>query len=149
MTIFVPRFRNQGQKIAAGWDAPVLFDWTSLIGTDGVRFAPPSDRNGYTDGVTRRLNTGGTRQSGLPIVRLAFPWVSDGQIEYMVQTLLGGTESGNVTTAVHIPPAVGVNDTSVYNAVMNLNLEQLRNLTRRGAGYEDFEVELVLVEPVL
>lgn len=147
MTIFVPRFRNQGQKIAAGWDAPALSDWTSLIGTDGVRFAPPSDRNGYTDGVTRRLNTGGIRMSGLPIVRLAFPWISDGQLDYLYNTLLSGAESGNVTAAVHIPPAVGINDTTTYNAVMNLNLDQLQTLTRRGAGYEDVVIELVLVEP--
>lgn len=144
----LPRYPSQGQKIASGWDAPIVFDWTALSGTDGERFLPPNDRNGYSDGVPRRLNTGGVRMSGLPVVRLTFPWVSDGQIDYLYTTLLSGSESGNVTAAVHTPLSVGKTDTSTYNAVMNLNLDQLQNLQRKRNGYTDFVIELVLVEPL-
>ena len=144
----LPQYPNQGQRIAAGWDAPSLTNWTALSGTDGTRFLPPNDRRGYTDGMLRRLNTGGTRMSGMPIVRLTFPWVSDGQIDYLYTALLSGAESGNVTAAVHTPLSVGANDTATYNAVMNLNLDQLQNLQRRRNGYEGFQIELVLVESV-
>jgi hypothetical protein len=148
----IPAYRNQGQKVVAGWDnEATLRDWTSYMGTDGERFPPPNDRRGdigagYTDGVTRRLNSGGTRQSGFPIVRLAFPWLSDGQIKYLYTTMLGGSDSGNVTAAVHTPLSVGAQDVSHFNAVMNLNLNQIPSLTRKRNGYEGFVVELVIVE---
>jgi hypothetical protein len=143
----IPRYQNQGQRVAAGWDnAAQLKDWTAYLGVDGERFAPPNDRNGYTGGVTRRMNTGGTLQSGFPVVRLTFPWMSDGQIDYLHGTLNGGSESGLVTVAVHTPLSVGKYDVSTYNAVMNLNFEQITSLTRRRNGYTDFVFELVLVE---
>lgn len=147
--MILPPYRNQGHQIVAGWDnQSLLKDWTAYVGTDGERFLPPNDRNGYTDGVTRRLPTGGTRQSGLPIDRLSFPWISDGQIKYLYTTMLSNSESGNVTAAIHTPLSVGAQDVRVYNAVMNLNLDQLENLTRKRNGYEQFEIELVLVEPL-
>lgn len=140
-------FPNQGQQIVAGWDnAATLKNWTAYVGTDGLRFAPPNDRNGYTDGVARRMNTGGVLMSGFPVVRLTFPWISDGQIKYLHATLLSNSESGNVTASVHTPLSVGAQDVSNYNAVMNLNLDQIATLTRKRNGYTDFVVELVLVE---
>lgn len=144
---FIPQYPNQGQKIVAGWDnAATLKDWTAYVGTDGLRFMPPNDRNGYTDGIARRLNTGGTLQSGFPVVRLTFPWISDGQIKYLFSTLLSGSESGNVTAATHTPLSVGSQDVSNCNAVMNLNLDQIASLARKRNGYTDFAVELVIVE---
>jgi hypothetical protein len=147
MTTRFPRYVNQGHRIAPGWNnASLLKNWTAYQGTDGVNFLPPSDRNGYTDGVERRLPTGGIWMAGFPISRLTFPWVSDGQIKYLYTTMLSNAESGNVTVSIHTPLSVGATDTSNYNAAMNLRLDQLRNLTRKSNGYELFEVELVLVE---
>jgi hypothetical protein len=142
-----PRYVNQGHRIVAGWDsAATLKNWVAYQGTDGVNFLPPFDRNGYTDGVVRRLNTGGVFMAGWPISRLTFPWISDGQIKYLYVTMLSNAESGNVTAAVHTPLSVGATDTTNYNAVMNLNLDQTTGLTRKSNGYELFEIELVLVE---
>ena len=122
MTI-IPQYRNQGQQIASSWDnTSMLRDWTSLFGTDGERFPPPNDRNGYTDGVDRRMNTGGVLMVGFPIDRLTFPWLSDGQIKYLYTTLNGGSESSNVTAKVHTSLSVGATDVSTFNAVMNLNM---------------------------
>lgn len=140
-------YPNQGTKIAPNWDAvSLLKNWTAYFGTDGARFLPPNDRSGFTAGIVRRISTGGTLNSGFPIDRLTFPWISDGQIDALVTTLGGGAESANVTVAVHTPQSVGVNDVSNYNAVMNLNLDQIQTLTRRANGYVGFVVELVLVE---
>lgn len=148
MTV-IPQYRNQGQQIASGWNnQSLLRDWTALFGTDGERFPPPNDRNGYTDGVERRMNTGGVLMAGIPVDRLTFPWLSDGQIKYLYNTINGGAESGNATTRAHTTLSVGAQDVFTFNAVMNLNLNQTANLTRRRNGYENFVVELVLVEPL-
>lgn len=146
MTI-VSHYQNQGTAIAPNWDnAAGLRDWTSIIASDGERFPPPNDRGQFSDGVDRRMNTGGVLMAGLPVDRLVFPWLSDAQIKYLHDTLNGGAESGNVTVKVHTALSVGRTDVFPYNAVMNLNLNQTATLTRRRNGFENFEVELVLVE---
>lgn len=148
MTLIL-RYPSQGQQIASGWNNTAnLRDWVALFGTDSVRFAPPNDRNGYTGGVERPLNTGAIFMAGLPVDRLTFPWLSDGQIRYLRTTINGGAESGNVTVKVHTSLSVGKTDVSTFNAVMNLNLNQTANLTRRRNGYDDFVVTLILVEPI-
>jgi hypothetical protein len=140
--------------IVLGWDnVPLLRNWTSYVGTDGLAFRPPNDRKGdigagYTGGVTRRLPTGGILKSGFPIVRLVFPWLSDGQIDYLLTTMCGGVESANVTAAAHKPISVGTLDVFNFNAVMNVDSNQASSLTRRANGYELFMVELVMVEPL-
>ncbi len=147
--MIIPKFQNQGQEIASGWNnTGNLRNWTSLFGTDGERFPPPNDRNGYTDGVERPLSTGAIFMAGIPVDRLTFPWLSDGQIRYLHDTINGGAESGNVTVKVHTSLSVGRLDVFTFNAVMNLNLGQTATLTRRRSGYDDFIVSLVLVEPI-
>lgn len=141
--IGLPSVPNQGHKIALGWDnVPTLRDWTSYLGTDNVRFIPPYDRDGYSDGVSRRMNTGRVLQSGFPITRLTFPWLSYGQIDYLNATFRGQ----NVTVAIHTPTSTTRDDVYHYNAVFNMDLNQTSGLTRKGKGYEKFVVELVLVE---
>lgn len=148
MTLIL-RYPSQGQQIASGWNNTAnLRDWVALLGTDSVRFAPPNDRNGYTDGVERPLNSSAIFMAGLPVDRLTFPWISDGQIRYLHDTLNVGSESGNVTVKVHTSLSVGKTDVSTFNAVMNLNLNQTTNLTRRRNGYTNFIVTLVLVESI-
>lgn len=145
----VPRYKSQGQQIAPNWDNTAgLRDWVALFGTDGERFPPPNDRNGYTDGVERPLNTGAVFMAGIPVCRLTFPWLSNGQLKYLHDTINGGAESGNVTCTVHTPLSVGQADVSAYNAVMNLNLAQTNTLQRMGKGYALYVVTLVLVEPL-
>lgn len=141
----LPIYPNQGQQIALGWDQqPYLKNWTSYVGTDGERFLPPNDRNGYTDGIVRRLPTGVVFMTGLPIVKLTFPWMSSGQIDYLETTFNGQ----NVTVAVHRPTSITQFNTYVYNAVLNIDINQAVNLTRNRSGYNNFSVELVLVEPL-
>jgi hypothetical protein len=148
MTV-VLHYQSQGQQIAPGWDNTAgLRDWVALFGTDSERFPPPNDRNGYTDGVERPLNTGAIFMAGIPVDRLTFPWLSDGQIRYLHDTINGGSESGNVTVKIHTPLSVGRLDVYTYNAVMNLNLGQTANLTRRRNGFKLFVVSFVLVEPL-
>lgn len=148
MTI-VPSYKSQGQQIAAGWNNTAnLRDWVALFGTDGEKFPPPNDRSGYTDGVDRPLNTGAIFMAGIPVSRLTFPWLSNGQLKYLHDTINGGAESGNVTVKIHTPLSVGQTDVSTYNAVMNLNLAQTATLNRMGTGYALFVVTLVLVEPL-
>jgi hypothetical protein len=143
----IPRYVNQGHKIISGWDnVPTLQDWTLYVGTDGERFAPPYDRDGYTAGVVRRLNTGSIRMSGFPIARLTLPYVTDGQIAYLQNEFTDDDVTGNVTIAIHLPGAVGKDAVSNFNAVFNLDVNQLGSLTRRGDGYEDFSLEFVIVE---
>lgn len=135
-------FRPQGHKIALNWDNVAgLTDWVALVGTDGRRFPPPSDRDGWNDGVTRPLPTGRRFQSGTPVVTLTFPWLSDGQI-----ATLSTYNQENVTIAVHEPGAVGPTDTTHYNAVFNFERSQLRTLQRRANGFEKVTVDLVIVE---
>lgn len=142
-----PIYPSQGQMIVSGWDnAATLRNVTAYTGTDGLRFLPVEDRNGYTGGVERDLNTGGVLMSGFPIVRWTSPWISDGQIRYLWQTILSGSQSGNVTIAAHTPLSVGKAQTFHFNAVLNLRLNQLQSLTRRRNGYVEFVWELVIVE---
>jgi hypothetical protein len=137
------RYQNQGQQITLGWDnESLLKNWTAYIGNDGRAFLPPNDRTGFSDGVERRLNTGGVFMAGFNISRQTFPWISDGQIAYLESTF----SNQNVTVSVHRPGATGKEDTTQYNAVFNMDLNQLQTLTRRGQGYVDFVVELILVE---
>jgi hypothetical protein len=143
----IPRYVNQGHKIVAGWDnEPTLRDWTAYSGADGQPFAPPYDRNGYTAGVIRRLNTGGIKRSGFPIARLTLPAITDGQIAYLASQFTVDGVTGNVTIAIHLPGAQGKNDVSNFNAVFNLDTDQLTTLTRRNDAYEDFVCEYVIVE---
>lgn len=142
MTV-IPKYQNQGQQIVLGWDnESLLKNWTAYVGNDGLAFLPPNDRSGFSDGVERRLNTGGVFMSGFNISRQTFPWVSDGQIAYL-ETIFNNQ---NVTVSVHRPGAIGKEDTTQYNAVFNMDLNQLQSLTRRRNGYVDFVIELVLVE---
>ncbi len=138
-----PNFPNQGQQIALGWDAESsLKNWTAYVGSDGLPFLPPNDRSGYTDGVERRLPTGRVLMSGLNVSRQTFPWVSYGQVDYLESTFSGQ----NVTVAVHKPSALNKEDTSNFNAVCNIDMNQTTTLTRKNDGYEGFVVEFVLVE---
>lgn len=142
-----PPYQNQGHMVVSGWDnVPTLKNWTAYIGTDGERFLPPYDRDGYTSGVTRRMNTGGILRSGFPIAKLTFPAITDGQIDYLITTLGGGSVSSNVTVAIHAVPSVGVNDVSNFNAVMNIDTDQITTLQRKEDAYVGFVVEFVLVE---
>jgi hypothetical protein len=146
MTTF-PSYPNQGQMIASNWDNVAgLRNITAYFGTDGLRFLPVQDRNGYTGGVERTMNTGGVLHAGFPVVRWTSPWISDGQIRYLWDTLLSDTQSGNVTIATHTPLSVGASSSFNFNAVLNLRLNQLQTLTRKGDGYRDFVWELVIVE---
>jgi hypothetical protein len=144
MTI-IPKYQNQGHMIAAGWNA-TLRDWTAYIGADGQRFAPPYDRDGYTAGVIRRMNTGGILRAGFPVMRLTLPAVTDGQIAYLGTQFTSNGVSGNVTIAIHLPGAMGKADVSNFNAVFNLDTDQLTTLTRRNDAYEKFILEFVIVE---
>ncbi len=136
-------FPNQGHKIALAWDNEAnLRDWTAYTGADGLPFLPPSDRSGYTDGVSRRLNTGRVLKAGLPIVRLTLPWVSYGQLDTLQSTFDGE----NVTIEVHTPTDLNKDDVHTYNAVCNVDLNQVGSLSRKGKGYENFVVEFVAVE---
>lgn len=148
MTVFTAlRGLNQGHAIVAGWNnQATLKDITAYQGTDGKNFLPVNDRNGYTPGVTRQLTTGGTRASGMPVVRFTSPWISDGQLDYLTNTLLSGSPSGNVTVRYHRYDSVGRTDTFVANGILNLNLEQLPNLQRRQNGYLAFEWQIVITE---
>jgi hypothetical protein len=141
-----PNFPSQGQKIASNWDAEAaLQDITAYVGTDGKRFAPVDDRKGYAGGIERNMNTGGILMAGMPVVRWVSPWISDGQLHYLKHTLLAG--GINVTIATHIPgDSVGKNAVSHFNAELNLRLNQLQSLTRKGSGYLDYVWELVIVE---
>lgn len=141
-----PRYVNQGQAIVANWNnASNLKNITAYQGTDGLNFLPVFDRGGFTTGVTRNLTDGSTRMSGYPIVRLTSPWISDGQIDYLYSALLSGSESGMVTVKCHQPTSQGLGDTANYNAFLNLNLNQLATLTRKGKGYTGFVWTLPLV----
>lgn len=142
----LPILPNQGQMIAPNWNNQAqLKNITALLGTDNLRFAPVTDRN-YTPGIMRRLSTGGVKATGFPIIRILSPWISDGQIKYLQNTLLGGVESGNATYRGHSPLSVGQTDVFTYNAILNLHLEQLPNLQRIRNGYEQFEWEIIVRE---
>ena len=49
-------------------------------------------------------------------------------------------------SAIHLPGAMGKNDVSNFNAVFNLDTDQLTTLTRRANGYEGFVLEFIIVE---
>lgn len=141
------RFPNQGHMIAANWDAEALLkDWTAYTGDDGQRFAPPFDRNGYTAGVVRRLLSARIKYAGFPIARLTLPVITDGQIAFLQDTFTEDGVAGNVTIAIHMPGSTGKEDTANFNAVFNLDVNQLTSLQRRADGYEDFVCEFVIVE---
>lgn len=144
------RGQNAGQSVVAGWNnQATLKEITSYTGTDGNPFLPVNDRSnggGYTPGVTRRLPTGGTFESGYPIVRFISPSITDGQIDTLVNTLGSGAESFNVTVRYHRYDSVGRADTFDANAILNLNLEQLTQLRRRQNTYDSFEWEFVILE---
>ena len=141
----LPQFPNQGQMIVLGWDnVATLKNWTAYVGSDGERFLPPNDRNGYSDGVERLLPTGRVLMSGLPIFRLTFPWLSYGQLDYLKTTFNGQ----NVTATAHKPTSLTTHTTVTFNGVCNVLLNQAASLTRKRNGYEGFVVELVLVEPL-
>lgn len=141
---------NQGQAFVPGWNnQATLKDITAYRGTDGNNFLPVNDRNnggGYSTGVSRRLGTGGTLESGYPVVRFVSPAITDGQIDYLVNTAGGGVESFNVTVRYHRYDSVGKADTFVANAILNLNLGQLPGLARQQNAYVNFVWEFVLVE---
>ena len=138
---------NNGQAIVAGWNnQATLKNITAYVGTDGLNFAPVNDRSGYTPGVTRRLTTGGTFESGLPVVRFVSPWISYGQLATLQNTINAGLESNNVTVRHHISTSLNKSDTQDSNGVLNLNLDQLPGLTKRNGGYENYVWECVIVE---
>lgn len=142
-----PTYQNQGHMIVSGWDnVPTLKNWTAYFGTDGERFLPPYDRDGYTGGVIRRMLTAGILRAGWPVARLTFPAITDGQIDYLIGTMGTGNISANVTVAIHAIPSVGVNDVSNFNAVMNIDTDQTAVLARKENAYLKFVVDFVLVE---
>ena len=139
----LPSYPNQGGQIVLGWNnAATLKDWVAYLGADGEPFLPPSDRNGFSDGVERRLATGRVLMTGYPISRQTFPWVSYGQVDYLRDTFNGQ----NVTVAIHAPYSLNKTDTVDYNAVCNVDMLQTASLNKIRNGYELFVVELVLVE---
>jgi hypothetical protein len=139
------RYPSQGQQIVLGWSNEVnLKNWTAYLGSDGEPFLPPTDRNGFSDGVDRPLPTGRVLMAGLPIARLTFPWLSYGQVDYLETTFDGQ----NVTVAIHKPSSLTTLTTVHYNAVCNVDLNQAQNLSRKGNGYESWVVRFVLVEPL-
>jgi len=138
---------NNGQAIVAGWNnQATLKNITAYVGTDGLNFAPVTDRSGYTPGVTRRLPNGGTFESGFPVVRFTSPWISYGQLDTLLNTIGGGLESSPVTARHHISTSLNKTDTQDSNGILNLNLDQLPGLTKRQNGYEGFQWEIVIVE---
>lgn len=142
----LPRLPNQGQMFAAGWNNQAgLQNFTALFGTDNLRFPPVYDRE-YSTGVTRRLTTGGTRESGMPVIRVTIPYISYGQLDWLLNTAGAGNESYNATYQGHKPTALTASDTTRWNVVCNLNIEQLPSLTKRPGGYENFVMEMVIVE---
>lgn len=144
MTFLRPQ-PSQGQQIVLGWDNEnLLKDWVAYRGTDNEPFQPPSDRNGFSDGVERRLATGRVMMAGFPISRQTFPWITYAQIDYLMNTFNGQ----NVTVAVHTPYSINKTDTVIYNAVCNVDMLQTATLNKIRNGYENFVVELVLVEPL-
>lgn len=144
----LPRLPNQGQMIAAGWNnASGLKDFTALFGTDNLRFPPVYDRT-YSTGVIRQLTTGGVKDSGMPVIRITIPYISYGQIDWLLDTLNGGVESANVTYRGHKPNALNAADTTTWNGVDDLDLNQLPNLTKRPGGYEAYILKIVLTEVI-
>ena len=145
MTTIIPKYPNQGQAIVLGWDnVATLKNWTAYQGTDGVNFLPPSDRTGYSDGEDRNMPTGTILMAGIPVSRQTFPWISEGQITYLLNTF----DNQNVTVAIHKPSSIGQMGTSNYNAVLTVDINQFSSLTRMRNGYELFVARLVLVEPL-
>lgn len=144
------RGQNQGHAIVAGWNNQnLLKNITAYVGSDGNPFLPVNDRDepgGYFPGVLRRLPTGGTFESGYPIVNFVSPVITDGQIDTLVNTLGSGQESFNVTVRYHRYDSVGNFDTFDANAILNLILGQLPGLTRRQNARERYVWEFVLVE---
>ena len=144
----LPRLPNQGQMIAAGWNnASGLTDFTALFGTDNLRFPPVYDRE-YSTGIMRQLTTGGVKDSGRPVIRVTIPYISYGQIDWLLDTLNSGTESANVTYRGHKPNALNAADVTTWNAVDDLDLNQLPQLTKRPGGYAGYILKLVLVEVI-
>lgn len=140
---------NQGQAVVAGWNnQATLKNITAYRGNDNNNFLPVDDRNGYSPGVAVRLPTGGVYDDGFPVIRFISPAITDGQIDYLVNTLLSGQQSGNVTVRYHRYDSVGKADTFDANAVLNLNIEQLQQLERRQDAYVGFVWEFVIVEPL-
>lgn len=142
--------QNQGQAFVPGWNnQSLLKNVTAYIGTDGNPFMPVNDRDnggGYIPGVTRRLPTGGVYISGFPILNFISPVITDGQIDYLVNTAGSGQESFNTTVRYHRYDSVGNFDTFDANAILNLNLLQLPGLTRRRNTRERYQWEFVIVE---
>lgn len=135
--------QNQGQMLALAWNNTAgLTNITSLVGTDGKKFLPVKDRGFYLPGVIRSLPTGGILYSGLPVVDFVHSWISDGQIERLM------TYRGNVTIRHHISESVGRLDIQTSNAIYNMDLNQLAQLTRRQDGYEGFVSRFVIVEVI-
>lgn len=142
-------FANNGQAWVVGWDnQATLQDVTAYTGTDSEAFLRVDDRNGYITGRTQRLPGGYSYTSGYPVVRFTSPWISDGQIDYLVNTAGSGSESFNVTVRYHRYDSVGKTDTFEANAVLFLNLNQREQLERLSTGYTDFVWEFVIVEPL-
>lgn len=138
--------QNQGQAFVPGWNnQATLKNITSYIGTDGNPFMPVYDLT-YIPGVLRRLPTGGTFLSGYPLLYFVSPVITDGQIDYLLNTAGGGQESFNTTLRYHRSDSVGVADTFDANAILNLNLGQLPDLTRRQNTREKYRWEFVIVE---
>lgn len=138
--------QNQGQAFVPGWNnQSLLKNVTAYIGTDGNPFLPVDDRD-YTPGRTLRLTNGGTTDEGFPIVRFVSPVITDGQIDYLVNTLGSGQSSFKVTVRYHRYDSVGNADTFVANAWLNLNLDQLKQLTRKQYTYNNFVWEYVIVQ---
>lgn len=138
-----PRYPNQGQHIALGWNnAPLLKAITELVGTDGERFIAVNDRGLYSPGVIRQLPTGGILYSGMPTVHFISPWITDGQIETLK------TYSGNVTIRHHIDDSLNKGDVQTSNAIFNLDLNQLAGLERVENTYKAFRWDFVIVEVI-
>ena len=141
----LPSYPNQGQSIVLGWsNQSLLKNWTAYLGTDGEKFLPPNDRNGYSDGVDRVLGTSAIFMSGYPIFRLTFPWLSYGQVNYLEATF----DNQNVTAAAHKPSSLDTYTVVTFNGVCRVNMNQAQNLERKRNGYANWVIELVQVEPL-
>lgn len=139
----LPRYRNQGHKIAVGWDNVAgLTNWTAITAPDGNPFLPPFDRDGFTDGVPRNTNSTLVKMVGIPKTLLKFPWISYSQLNYLINTF----DKQSVTVAVHKPNSVNAEDVYVYNATVDVDLNQTVSLSSKQGGYENFIVTLWLVE---
>lgn len=138
--------QNQGQAFVMGWNnQSTLKNITAYVGTDGNPFLPIDDRN-YLLGRIVRATRGSTGEEGFPSVYFAFSEITDGQLDYLRNTLWAGAASAKTTVRYHRFDSVGKLDTFVANCYSNLNLDQLPGLERIKNGYAGYRLQHVIVQ---